>query len=118
MSLRRTGRLCQDAPHQIGPDRAHSTPAGAARRDGVLAWYRCYPGDHLRQTRGWSLVARAIYRELLDAQWDTGSLPADPEQLRAMVRATEEEWRTGWPSVQALFPVRRGRRQNRELERL
>jgi hypothetical protein len=56
--------------------------------------------------------------ELLILQWDevSSSIPADEEQLRAIVRATPEEWAAYWPIVAPLFPrVGRARRQHRGL---
>lgn len=52
-----------------------------------------FPRDFASSTRGWPLVARAIYRELLDAQWDAGgssvgTLPADEQLLRAIAGAS------------------------------
>jgi len=85
-----------------------------------LPWY---PSDFASSTRTWPLVARGAYRELLDAQWEVGAglepgvLPADPRQLRALVRATPAEWRVAWPLVEPKFPILpTGGRQNRRLE--
>jgi len=58
--LRREGRPGQDG----------TAPESA--RGGRLAWFRFYPGDWLRETRGWSLVQRAIYLELRLVQWMRG----------------------------------------------
>jgi len=66
----------------------------------MMPWF---PRDFLAATRGWPLIARAIYRELLDAQWDQGGLPTDPAELRALVGATPAEWRAGWPRVKSKF---------------
>lgn len=44
-----------------------------------------YPSSFYASTRSWPLIARAIYRELLDTQWDSGGLPNDPGALRAML---------------------------------
>jgi uncharacterized protein YdaU (DUF1376 family) len=65
----------------------------------------------------WPLIARAVYRELLDLSWDAGGLPADPEELRALVRASEQEWERAWPLVEGKFPVSEdGLRRNLRLE--
>lgn len=58
-----------------------------------------FPRDHASSTRGWPLVARAIYRELLDASWDMGPLPSDPEILRGIAGAAPDEWAAGWTLV-------------------
>jgi hypothetical protein len=95
------------APH--GADPARSTP---------LAWYRWYPGDHLRVLRGWPLVARAAYHELLDAQWDLGVLPAQPARLREIIGATAAEWAIAWKYCATQFPRTGATRQNPALEAL
>ena len=59
-----------------------------------LPWF---PRDFASATRGWPLIARGIYRELLDAQWDMGALPNDEMILRRIVGATEAEWKLAWP---------------------
>ena len=73
--------------------RGSETP-GARRTP--LAWYKWFPGDHLRLLRGWPLIARAVCRELFDAQWGLGVLPTRPQQLREIVGATVGEWRIAW----------------------
>lgn len=68
-----------------------------------LASMPWYPRDFRSATLGWPLVARAVYRELLDAQWDVGGLPTDAEMLRAICMATPDEWRLAWPIVAPKF---------------
>jgi hypothetical protein len=80
----------------------------------MMPWF---PRDFMAATRGWRLVPRAIYRELLDVQWEQSGLPADPCALRSLVGATPAEWRSGWPQVEPKFPVGAdGLRRNRRLE--
>jgi len=80
----------------------------------MLPWY---PGDFMRSTRGWSVTAKGVYRELLDAQWDIGGLPEDPEQLRALIGATATEWAQGWKRCEEKFVVcHDGSRRNTVLE--
>jgi uncharacterized protein YdaU (DUF1376 family) len=84
-------------------------------------WLKWYPRDFASATRTWPLEARAVYRELLDAQWDIGGssagmLPDDEEQLRALVRATPAQWRAAWRFVEAKFPRVEGGRRNARLE--
>lgn len=86
-----------------------------------FAWMKWYPRDFSSSTRGWPLVARAVYRELLDAQWDaggneTGTLPDDEEQLREIARASKTEWRIAWPFVEPKFQRVEGGRRNLRLE--
>jgi uncharacterized protein YdaU (DUF1376 family) len=84
-----------------------------------MVWF---PRDFRSATLGWSLVARAVYRELLDAQWDlggsgVGTLPDDEKQLRELARVTPAEWRKAWPFVEPKFPrVPGGGRRNERLE--
>lgn len=81
-----------------------------------------YPRDFHASTLHWPLVARAIYRELLDAQWDiggiqVGTLPQDEETLRAVARCSKAEWKAGWGFVGPKFPiVEGGGRRNAKLE--
>ena len=76
-----------------------------------------YPRDFASSTRGWPLAARGAYRELLDAQWDLGSLPAEPGQLRALAGATPREWNTAWRFIESKMPLGEdGRRRNARLE--
>jgi uncharacterized protein YdaU (DUF1376 family) len=80
----------------------------------LMPWY---PRDFASATRGWPLGARGAYRELLDAQWDLGSLPADAQRLRSMAGATPAEWKVAWPLVKLKFPEGPdGLRRNQRLE--
>lgn len=84
-----------------------------------LAMMPWFTGDFMRSTRGWPLTARAVYRELLDAQWDIGNLPIDPAELAAMIGASAEEWAKGWARCEIKFPiVNASHRQNAKLERV
>jgi uncharacterized protein YdaU (DUF1376 family) len=82
-----------------------------------FAWLKWFPRDFQSATRGWPLVARGAYRELLDVAWDMGSLPADPRELRALISATAREWRAAWPFLESKFQIGSdGRRRNARLE--
>ena len=79
-----------------------------------LPWY---PRDFSSSTRDWPLLARAVYRELLDASWDIGGLPSDPEILCRIVGATSTEWDAAWPLVAGKFEVGSdGKLRNARLE--
>ena len=79
-----------------------------------LPWF---PRDFASSTKGWPLLARGAYRELLDAQWDMGALPADPAALCIIAGATKAEWRKVWPHLESKFPVASdGMRRNERLE--
>lgn len=99
-------------------DDSAPAPAQGANVNPSLVWFAWFPRDFRSSTLGWPLVAKAIYRELLDAQFDMGGLPADPAKLRALVAATPTEWRHSWaPFLEAKFPVGEdGLRRNRRLE--
>ena len=80
-----------------------------------------YPRDFRSSTLGWPLVARGVYRELLDAQWDSGgagvgTLPDDEEALRTIVGASPAEWKTAWRYIAPKFPQVDGGRRNHRLE--
>jgi uncharacterized protein YdaU (DUF1376 family) len=95
---------------KIGP-----APAGKIVSFALLPWY---PASFYSSTRGWSLIARGIYRELLDTQWEIGGLPVDPFELQRLVGATKAEWKH-WPTVEPKFPTcSDGLRWNSKLERL
>src|SRR5439155_20433175 len=81
-----------------------------------LPWLPIFTGDMLSETRGWPLLARGAYYELLAAQWDLGVLPRDAAELRALIRATSTEWRLAWRRIEAKFPTVAGGRQNAALE--
>ncbi len=84
-----------------------------------LPWY---PRDFASSTALWPLVARGVYRELLDLQWNLsslaapGTLPDDPEALRVAIRATPSEWKAAWPYVEPKFPLCAAGRRNARLE--
>ena len=79
-----------------------------------LPWY---PRDFASATQGWPLISRAVYRELLDASWDIGPLPADAEILRRIVGALPTEWDAAWPLVSTKFETGSdGKLRNARLE--
>lgn len=83
---------------------------------GGLHWLPWYPASFLSATRGWSVTAKGVYRELLDAQWELGVLPDDPAALRRLIGASEQEWSEGWRHCAAKFEVCDGGLRNRRLE--
>lgn len=103
--------------------RGDSTPSRAPSANGgdrphrALAYMPWYTGDFMTSTRGWPVTARGVYRELLDAQWDRGSLPADPPTLRQLIGATLSEWRAWSTYVEPKFPTcPDGLRRNARLD--
>jgi uncharacterized protein YdaU (DUF1376 family) len=80
-----------------------------------LPWY---PADFLSSTRGWSVTAKGVYRELIDAQWELGGLPKNPAELQRMIHATDAEWRNWSVKIEAKFPIDTdGLRRNPTIER-
>lgn len=75
---------------------------------------------HIRRL---SVTAKGIFHELLDIQWQEGSLPAEEDSLRAILRCSDDEWSKFAPHLDTLFPLADGQRRNvryyevqRELE--
>jgi uncharacterized protein YdaU (DUF1376 family) len=81
-----------------------------------LGWYAWFPADILAETASWPEPARLAFRELLDHQWCSGLLPADPEALRVLVRMNRDRWRGAWSIIERHFPLGGGGRRNAELE--
>jgi hypothetical protein len=85
----------------------------------MLPWF---PRDFASSTALWPLVARGVFRELIDLQWNLssltqpGTLPDDPGALKLAIRATEAEWKIAWPLVEPKFPLVEGGRRNARLE--
>lgn len=76
-----------------------------------------FPRDFLAATIGWRLLDRALYRCLLDAQWELGALPHDEEELARIAGATKSEFDAAWPRVKAKFRSNaEGLLQNDRLE--
>lgn len=89
----------------------------ASNRSPQMAKMPWYPRDFASATRGWPLIVRGAYRELLDAQWDMGALPEDPRELCLIVATTPKEWKACWRLLESKFPVfPDGRRRNPRLE--
>jgi uncharacterized protein YdaU (DUF1376 family) len=65
----------------------------------------------------WSGAERAAYRELLDAQWLLGVLPAEPERLARLARMTPDQFAEVWPTVGMKFTSCTGGIRNDRLER-
>ena len=66
----------------------------------MMPWW---PKDFLAATLGWRLLERGLYRCLLDAQWELGSLPNDEQELALIASATTSEFNTAWPRVKVKF---------------
>lgn len=70
-----------------------------------LGWYAWYPRDFATSitVRSMSFTARAIYRELLDIQWEHGCLTS-VERLLNIIGISVEQWSEFAPYVDELFP--------------
>ena len=62
-----------------------------------------YSGDFARSTAGWPLTTRAIYWQLLCAQWEQGPLPNNPEWLTRIAGCTEAQFTDAWPTISPKF---------------
>lgn len=108
------GALVKAIP--LAPLIARISPAVLERQSlPMLPWF---PAAFMSSTRGWSVTARGIYRELLDSQWEMGDLPESSAALQKLVQATAAEWKN-WPIVEPKFPIGAdGRRRNLKLEKI
>ena len=94
-------------------DRPTRGPNGLAAIKKPLPMLPWYPASFMSSTRGWSVTARGIYRELLDCQWEQYGLPEDPAELRKLIGATAAEWKE-WPVVESKFPISPDGRRRRQ----
>jgi uncharacterized protein YdaU (DUF1376 family) len=81
-----------------------------------LFYYPVKVGDFLTETLGWPWDAVAGFHALRLAQWAMGALPADPEHLRKLVRASRGQWRTAWRYLEPKFPLVGKGRRNSDVE--
>jgi uncharacterized protein YdaU (DUF1376 family) len=64
-----------------------------------------------------SYTARGLYHALLDAQWEKGSIPAEPEVCERLLRCEPGDWAHFAPFFDQCFPVcADGRRRNVRLD--
>lgn len=70
-----------------------------------LGYYKWFPRDFYSSVtvRGMSFTARAIYRELLDIQWESERLP-NAKQLPSILQVTLEQWNEFAEHLDVLFP--------------
>ena len=84
--------------------------------DAKLLMMPWFPESFIAATRGWSFTERAVYRELLDAQWIQGSLPNDEKELIRLAGCSRKEWAASWPRVRSKFELVDGKLKNTRLE--
>jgi uncharacterized protein YdaU (DUF1376 family) len=67
--------------------------------------------------RQMSFAAQGIYHALIDLQWESGSIPADPQTCARILRCTEEEWAQFAPFFEECFPLNEdGGRSNEQTQ--
>ncbi len=73
--------------------------------DTPLGYYKWYPRDFYSSpaVRSMSFMARAIYRELLDLQWESERLP-DAKRTLSALNINDEQWQEFAPYLDELFP--------------
>lgn len=81
-----------------------------------LWWMKLNTQDYVLRTMQWPIAARALYVDLCALQWNDGSLPAGPTELRLICRFSPREFAQAWLRVETHFPLDPdGRRRNPEL---
>lgn len=73
-----------------------------------LAMMPWFPRDFMAATRHFHLYERAVYRELLDHQWELGVLPDDEERLCRIVGLSRKEFAPLWAVVKDKFTAAEG----------
>lgn len=79
----------------------------------MMPWF---PSDFRGSTVAYTFVERALYRELLDAQWMLGKLPADTERLARVADMTHDEFLDAWKTVKEKFELVDGCFVNKKME--
>jgi uncharacterized protein YdaU (DUF1376 family) len=67
-------------------------------------WYAHYESDYLGKTKWFHCAAQhGIYRAIVAALNTNGPIEDDEDELRAICRATPEEWANYWPKIRDRF---------------
>lgn len=78
-------------------------------------WYwRDWRASRAVQRMPWQ--ARAMYRELLDECWVSGSIPNDADTLANIIGTTRDEFDTFWVHVRPMFTKKGRRLYNARIE--
>lgn len=72
--------------------------------------------DSSETVRMMGYAARGIYHALLDAQWNEGSIPAEPEHCARLLRCDADEWAQFAEFFERCFPKDGDRRKNKRLD--
>lgn len=75
-----------------------------------------FPQSFASSTRGWTIIERAVYREMLDLQWEIGRLPSNPVAIALAIGANVEEFKIGFSKCSGKFIERNGELLNERLE--
>ena len=79
--------------------------------------YLFYPSDFKQGTKYFNFYQRAIYRELLDAQWDDGFIPNNVDLLANMIGMDRDDFMMNWAVVKTKFKeLEEGKLINPRLE--
>lgn len=81
-----------------------------------LAMMPWFPRDFIAATRHLALAERGAYRELLDYQWEMGTLPKDHVRLARLLAITLDEFEEIWPSISDKFEDSGNGVANKRLE--
>lgn len=79
----------------------------------TMPWY---PDQFAASTRHWTWEERALYRDMLDLQWQLGVLPDDEKRLSSAIRLHLRRFRRLWKRVGEKFDPVEGGLQNYRLE--
>ena len=85
-----------------------------------LPYYKWYFRDYRanRKVQRLSYIARGLYRELLDEQWDKGYIPDDLEELADICGCPKQVLEAEWQMLSKCFEeLEPGKLVNRRLER-
>jgi uncharacterized protein YdaU (DUF1376 family) len=94
------------APRDV-TDTAEPQATKRAKRPHRMQYFAFDPVRYRAETRRLrTLAGRGAWIELIAHQWDTGSLPADHQELGEIAGARNvAEWRSVWPRIEPLFPI-------------
>lgn len=86
--------------------------------NGELPWLPWYPARFEASTRGWTFMQRAVYRALLDLQWQAQicCISAKQSDLSRMLEIDSRAFAKCWKVIGPKFAKVEGGLQNRRLE--
>lgn len=81
-----------------------------------LAMMPWFPRDFIAATRHLALAERGAYRELLDYQWEMGSLPRDIARMARLLGVSVQEFAPIWEAIGDKFELTASGFVNKRLE--